>query len=79
MFEHPAKAQIPKLGKIIASMQTVNVSFMQELTQEGTSGGGPVSKTKLHLDQEDAEPDQLEARVFETCSLAKQVDLFCAV
>ncbi len=23
--------------------------------------------------------EQLEARVFETCSLAKQVDLFCAV
>ena len=35
---------------------------MPESTQEGTSGGGPVSKTKLHLDQDDAEQERSGGR-----------------
>ncbi len=53
-----AEAQIPKLCKLIASMQTVRAHLMPELTRDQSSGGGPVSKTKLHRDQNDAEPDR---------------------
>ena len=53
-----AELQIPKLRKFIARMQTVKASFMPELTQDQSPGGGRTSKTKRRRDQEDAEPDQ---------------------
>ena len=57
----PAEAQIPKLRKFIARMQSVKANLMPELTQDQSPGGGRVSKTNRHRDQEDAEPDQEDA------------------
>ncbi len=46
---HPAEAQIQKLRKFIASMQTVKANLMPELIQDQSSGGCTVSETKRQI------------------------------
>ncbi len=52
----------------------VKANFMPESTQDGTTGGEPVSQTKQHREQEeeDAEPERSGGRGTRTVQIKKE-------